>query len=389
MPLPTNSLLDIVISLALIYALLSILVSIITEAWNYASKSRGKFLKASILQLLKDPFNHDYGNLFYDHFLISGLRKDKKNFPQYISSSLFADVLIDILCSPLDHLRPVRVDLNANGPGKVYTAREEILPDSIQARLSLALQRMKPSPFSDAMASFWLKSGQNADAFKALLENWYNDYQDRVSGWFKAAQRFKFIVAGLAVALLLNADSLFLIKTLSLDDRLRGELVGVAEQSAKNYQALSDRDRLKTNKILNSVIIGLPDSTKKIYGDQLNSLLRVLPSDSSRLYLEKADSVLGLAASLNIPIGWHPQVAPLSWFSQGSCPNSNLSPGLLAFTKHRNCFTLWNLGAYILGILISTVSLSFGAPFWFDLLVKFINIRRAGAKPDPDKSNKS
>ena len=39
-----------------------------------------------------------------------------------------------------------------------------------------------------------------------------------------------------------------------------------------------------------------------------------------------------------------------------------------------------------LGFLITAFAISLGAPFWFDLLNKFINLRVSGAKPD-DKSS--
>jgi hypothetical protein len=39
----------------------------------------------------------------------------------------------------------------------------------------------------------------------------------------------------------------------------------------------------------------------------------------------------------------------------------------------------------ILGLLMSALAVSLGAPFWFDTLSKFMNVRGAGAKPDPVK----
>jgi hypothetical protein len=42
----------------------------------------------------------------------------------------------------------------------------------------------------------------------------------------------------------------------------------------------------------------------------------------------------------------------------------------------------------ILGLLITIVAVSLGAPFWFDLLKCLINVRMAGEKPD-DSNKKS
>jgi hypothetical protein len=48
--------------------------------------------------------------------------------------------------------------------------------------------------------------------------------------------------------------------------------------------------------------------------------------------------------------------------------------------SERNNPTDWLLR--ILGWLISIAAISLGAPFWFDTLNKFINIRSAGKSPD-------
>ena len=65
-----------------------------------------------------------------------------------------------------------------------------------------------------------------------------------------------------------------------------------------------------------------------------------------------AQNVQNRMDSLSIPIGWHEAV-----------------PG--------------NFGEWlsrILGWLLTALAISFGAPFWFDLLQKFVNLRGAGAK---------
>jgi hypothetical protein len=42
----------------------------------------------------------------------------------------------------------------------------------------------------------------------------------------------------------------------------------------------------------------------------------------------------------------------------------------------------WLLAKFT-GLLISTLAVSMGAPFWFDLLNKLVNVRLAGKRPDP------
>src|SRR6188768_1904606 len=121
--LPDNNILDIIISLVLIYALLSILVSIITEWLNVQLKARSLFLKETIFKLLNDPVNFNFGELFYNHYLIRKFyNADLKSLPQYISSKLFADVLIDLIANRTKHDIPITM-VGKSGPmGKQYQA---------------------------------------------------------------------------------------------------------------------------------------------------------------------------------------------------------------------------------------------------------------------------
>lgn len=40
----------------------------------------------------------------------------------------------------------------------------------------------------------------------------------------------------------------------------------------------------------------------------------------------------------------------------------------------------------IIGFLLTAIAISLGAPFWFDLLSKIINLRNSGSKPDDQPS---
>ena len=44
--------------------------------------------------------------------------------------------------------------------------------------------------------------------------------------------------------------------------------------------------------------------------------------------------------------------------------------------------TNWYLALHLLGILMAGIATSFGAPFWFDLLNRFVNLRATGKPPE-------
>src|SRR3990167_1981633 len=92
-----NNILLILISLVFIYAVLSILVSIIVEWLNYLTKERAKHLKNSIYNLLGDKADVEMGEKFYNHIMINGLQSLRNRLPAYISSGMFSEAFIDII----------------------------------------------------------------------------------------------------------------------------------------------------------------------------------------------------------------------------------------------------------------------------------------------------
>jgi hypothetical protein len=98
-----------------------------------------------------------------------------------------------------------------------------------------------------------------------------------------------------------------------------------------------------------------------------------LPADSGPSQSSKAPTADEIGSKLTqvnrtlrpLPIGW-------SLHANGS----------LAELKHNiesKPLSFWPLK--LLGLFATGLALSFGAPFWFDALSKFMNMRAAGVKP--------
>jgi hypothetical protein len=426
MQLLSNPILDIILGLVLIYALLSILVSIMNEWLSHAMSGRSKMLHASILKLLSDPYNLAYGELFFNHFSIRNTMKEKpyrrflffknkkaeprKIPPQYISSSLFADALMDIIASQSKYTKGITMQIENDR--KVFVADLHEAPKELIGQFRDGLTAMNPSPFRDVLQSYLDKAGNDYTKLKALIESWFNDYMDRVSGWYKEKQQKKLLLVSLLVVLMLNVDSLHLIKVLSMDDQLRNKLVEHAEVVADRYRQLNDSLREDIGAQVKTVLLNdTGDSAKRmdsavvtekpsilvkmmsqglLDSSQQRSVKWILVQDSiSRDFLQKSDAVLGTVAALNIPIGYTKDKAPVSWFSgtkiQEIGPGNNDRSGLQVYNNERNRgHNGWVYIKYIAGLLISVISLSFGAPFWFSMLIKLVDIRRAGVKPKQD-----
>ncbi len=402
-----NNILLILISLVFIYAVLSILVSILTEWWNSRFKERGIFLKDSIYKLLKDPLNKDYGYLFYNHVTIAGLKSAPDRDPHYISGAMFAEALIDIIAQQVVNNQKVKVVINPDGT-REYQMESNTIPGDIMDRFQMGVSGMNTSPFADLMQSFIDKSAHSDKKYadlKAHIEKWYNDYMDRVSGWYKTKQRKKFLIAGFAVAIVLNVDSLHLLKMLSLDPDLKNRMVASAEQTAANIRKDSTL-RTDISSMTKVVSISKSDmqNARSFQIDTVRAMeilkklnewdsTRKIADSTAKKDLKQLNEALNLVTELNIPIGWSETSAPASWFQSKKTETDTLvtskNPGLVRYLNERNNDPdAGTVLKYLIGIIISGISLSFGAPFWFELLVKFVNIRRSGKIPEGNQPTK-
>lgn len=416
-----NPYIDTIISLVLVYALLSILVSTLLETWNRRTKERGVFLQKVIFRLLDDPLNKNYGYLIYQHPIINKMRRDGNSFPHYIPAEGFANALIDTLAGfseapelrpmlegkplarPLSELAPedrLRVTYAADEPNNVPLAR----------RLTKGVKGMKESELKRLLVNFidrnsdW-KPGAGVDVqatslnmadLKDEIGRWFDGYMERAGGEYKLNQRHKLLFLGFLVAIVLNVDSLHLAKVFLLDKDLRDGMVEEAERVADGYAAKKAemaKDTLYSVELWAAARDSADTAEVKLrISESERRFLLVAMADSA--YERQAEEVLTMVRNWQLPIGWNPGEAPLSWFDGRQLKQvpKEFKPSQRALLNHfklRNTWDVRNAIKWMAGICITAYSLSLGAPFWFDLLVKLINIRRSGGKPQTTDERKA
>jgi len=168
-------------------------------------------------------------------------------------------------------------------------------------------------------------AGANAvEQLQKNVEGWFNDAMDRVSGWYKRwTQRIQLILA-IIIVLLLNVDTIMLVKRFSTDKEVRAAILSQAEKASQNG-AQPNPEQLQADIKSVSLLLGWTND----------------PKDEARYF---------------------------PW----------CAGGWLAF---------WRTLLKLLGLLISIGAVSLGAPFWFDMLSKFINLRGAGTPPGEKKKS--
>jgi hypothetical protein len=372
-----------IICLILVFAMLSLLVSTITEAINSYFKERGILLYNTIANLFDDNVNVNFGQLLYAHPMIDNLKKDKKSLPQYISAEMFSNALIDVV---VNYSREFKFNAAANA---IQMTENHL---TIFQRYRSGIDMMKHTTLKLLLLNMVEKcEGQTGDSLNLLqkqLTQWYNDQMERTSGWYKTYVRTRLFWISLLVAVALNVDSIRLFQSLYRSPDARNLIEPIAEMVADNY-ATAKLDSSKTALQDAYQAIQLTHFPTDSAGQNDSSLLPVkkalaqwkhtdsllFKADSARQNaLANAATELDQFSSLGLPVGWSRRVPPLSWWQKQ--PAARLQKG----------FSGWSLVSYLLGLLITAFSISAGAPFWFDLLLRFVNIRRAGLKPPTDKN---
>ena len=163
---------------------------------------------------------------------------------------------------------------------------------------------------------------------RANVEQWFDSAMDRVSGWYKRRAAYTMLALGMGMALVLNADTINIATALSRDSTLRAAVVAAAE------------DRVNaTQEQPNEAPAPAADADQR--DQEATQAVKAAYAD---------------VASLGLPIGW-------VWTPAGDNDLRQLPDG----------FGGWLLK--LLGILLTGFAVSQGAPFWFDLLNKFMVIR--------------
>jgi hypothetical protein len=171
------------------------------------------------------------------------------------------------------------------------------------------------------------------------LAKWFDESMERVGGYYKKWTQKIIIIIALVVVAIFNADSVQIARYL-YDHPAEAKLL--ADQAAKvvndsTYIELVADARTSTN-----------DSTRQSAEAALKAIQ------------ENVQQLRQLSATVHntqLPLGWE------------ALPES-----LAGWIKK------------VIGLLFTALAVSLGAPFWFEVLNKLVNLRNAGRKPQPENT---
>lgn len=194
-------------------------------------------------------------------------------------------------------------------------------------------------------------SNAGADCLQLLrtnIETWFNDSMDRLSGRYKRKAQFTAFLIGLAIAAVLNVDTINISNQLWREPIMRQAISANASQIIQqsgqtNPPALTDLIVALQDQFLNvSLPVGWTFNTAEALAGQSCSLA---PGSGSTFGLGVGGGCL------------RPVDTPLS------------STGWI-----------WPI-TKLAGLLMTGLATTQGSSFWFDILVKIVNVRGTGLKP--------
>jgi Ca2+/Na+ antiporter len=323
--------LNMVISLVFIYSLYSLLVTTINEIAASFFSLRAKTLEKAIARMLTD--NNEKLNetvtKFYQQPLIKYLAEDNTSKPSYLTSASFANTLVH-LCN----------DFAAGAP-------------ETQAQLLNGIQKIKEvnPETGNYLETLYNEAGGDVSKFKALSENWFNETMDRASGWYKKQTQKITLVVAFLVAVVFNVDTIGIVKNLSINPKLAIEMVEMADKYAK----VSQNNSVEPNKEVNDQIQASIQAAQKLV--------------ASNSDIHNTNAVLGLGWS--IPKDTIPNLE--------AAKTAGTTAKYMVVEKGLICKILYVLTVALpksfVGLLITALAISLGAPFWFDLLNKLMQLR--------------
>jgi hypothetical protein len=396
--------LDTIISFVVIITGVSLVITTLTQMVSALLSLRGSNLRWGVQTLLKelDPNLEAHARAIAEKVLHHPLISDSTlskfggwiNRRWRLASTVRKDELIKIL-------RILGSQTETQKPGKTEEPWRGALAQSLQVLDTGAvenIQRAAPAikdllPGDSAQANEIIDQvASTAEHLSGSISQWFDSIMDRVSQRFAVQTRIWTVLFALVIALGLHLDTFRLITQLSADADLRGRLV-----------ASSDALLKKADEILVSSG-GSPavyvTAMKQLVGDHPDDL-KGFPTPSGFVDLNGGKEWLVKqlpAERIADTTKWfreYQSLVPQAGLRSAadefhSILNKKLEFQLIPKPYPQPFYNYWTPSWFhLVGILVTAVLLSLGAPFWFNILKTLTNLRPILARKEQKEAEAS
>jgi hypothetical protein len=387
--------LDVGIGMVLMFLFVSVICSAIREIGELAIKTRASSLAAAIGEMLDDAGCPSRLAAFYDHPLIAALYKGdyddavvgwlrswipfvgRNKLPSYIPAANFAQAVFQLARADGQAAN----SMTPNATLAIGDLRNWVASGPTD-KLKLAVQSALDTADGDLHAA------------QAAMEKWYNGAMESVAGAYKGRTQVWLLIIGFAVAAAMNIDAVTVMQRLSTDDQLRDAVVAQAGATLAECEkdpakcalpATSPAPAPTPAPTATATTASAPGAAAtSVPGPAPTPTPTADPSADIAARIDAIKAINAQMTELGWPIGWQ-DGKPEPQFSLLASGTTNQQPAALWQAMGLRQRAEWWL-AIVGGWLITGIGVTFGAPFWFDLLNRFMVVRST-VKPD-EKSGK-
>lgn len=323
------AILEVVISLVVVYFLMSTLVSFLNEFIAMIVNSRGKILKKSLKHLfVEDEEEGDslitkiYESRFVNNLAakFSIARKLNKN-PSYIATENFTSALID--------------EIQKGGIKKSYARNI----DDLKKKIDALKDSFVKTKLQEIIIELEETQQANITALKEKISEWFDSYMLTVTEVYKNYVRVWIFAISFFIAFTMNIDSLVLIEYFFENKEKREIMVSFAEKAGKDDYAVND----------------------SLKGEERAEAIK-----------KARNKVMEDFNAFDLPYGWKDKsIKKTLTFEKEILNNPKKGTPFRKF----------------IGLLITTVSLTLGAPFWYQLMLNLLALRKSTTAEPTRKPN--
>jgi hypothetical protein len=396
-----NLYIDVAISLVLVFLVFSIIVYVVQELVAVNLQYRGKMLWRALAQLLDNAVfkgKRSIGregmanpgaetpltDLFFNHPQIKALQRDDKTPTSYIPAENVGIALVDLVAQ---NANPRTGNLlNDFGSGlRVLEGKFAPIVKGFLPGVGVGAKVPNQAPPIVAVLQSITQISTSVDDLQKNIEKWYNEYMQRVTGWYQAHTVFTIRIIAVVVTLAFNLNCIRLVKNISTDSVLRSNLVGISERIADRPETITGLINQQFKKTADSIqkahqpaIDSAKDpAVRSSLSNQRDSVVAAAVGTYTGKQIQSIRDLTDTLSTAHLAIGWRSNPVITCWKK------------LMAALGGERWQTSWaEILLALLGWAVTAGCLSMGAPFWFNLLIQLVNVRRTGVKPDDNKKKK-
>ncbi len=353
--------LDVIIGTVYVFLLFALFLSAATEAIASVLKLRGRALEVALKRLIADPAEPvEHGGFGFIEKLFGGTKSNLplSDCPHSEEASAEHSLESDGATSHIDFssiwtnpligggkerflgiMRPIRPSY-IGGPqftSALFAALGSAADGTFASNVERGVASLPPGRLRETLVMLATEAQGDVDKFKQGIERWFDGAMNRLSGEYKRYSQLLTFLIGFALAMCNDINAINIIKYMSQNPAVAAAFADSAAEAVKNNGDLQKRvDALRPQVAPQAAN---PDDLKQVLVDATAKY------DDARVAFEK-------------------EVARASGQSAFSFPKSDRNDGMR-----------W------LGYFITALAGMLGAPFWFDLLQKLVNLRGSGPKP--------